>query len=79
VDQVADGGLIVGPLPIATVPNMTVVAKIRVSGGEPAVEAVFTGGYIEATGSPKENLDMPGRLGEPDAGPVVALHRLARA
>ncbi|MFE7816427.1 protein-L-isoaspartate O-methyltransferase, partial [Streptomyces sp. NPDC057433] len=61
VDQVADGGLIVAPLPIATVPNMTVVAKIRVSGGEPAVEAVFTGGYTEATGSPKDNLDLPGR------------------
>ncbi|MEZ7005018.1 protein-L-isoaspartate O-methyltransferase [Streptomyces sp. AD55] len=61
VDQVADGGLIVAPLPIAAVPNMTVVAKIRVSGGVPAVEAVFTGGYIEATGSPKDNLDLPGR------------------
>ncbi|MFE2677615.1 protein-L-isoaspartate O-methyltransferase family protein [Streptomyces hygroscopicus] len=61
VDQVADGGLIVAPLPIAAVPNMTVVAKIRVSGGEPVVEAVFTGGYIEATGSPKDNLDLPGR------------------
>ncbi|MFL4910621.1 protein-L-isoaspartate O-methyltransferase family protein [Streptomyces sp. MMS24-I2-30] len=60
-DQVIDGGLIVAPLPIATVPNMTVVAKIRVSGGEPAAEAVFTGGYIEATGSPKDNLDLPGR------------------
>ncbi|WP_051885993.1 protein-L-isoaspartate O-methyltransferase family protein [Streptomyces hygroscopicus] len=61
VDQVADGGLIVAPLPIAAVPNMTVVAKVRVSGGEPVVEAVFTGGYIEATGSPKDNLDLPGR------------------
>ncbi|MGO4425213.1 protein-L-isoaspartate O-methyltransferase, partial [Streptomyces sp. MCAF7] len=30
VDQVVDGGLIVTPLPIASVPNMTVVAKIRV-------------------------------------------------
>ncbi|MFC8794979.1 protein-L-isoaspartate O-methyltransferase family protein [Streptomyces cinereoruber] len=61
VAQVADGGLIVAPLPIATVPNMTVVAKIRVRGGEPSVEAVFNGGYIEATSSPKENLDLPGR------------------
>ncbi|WP_037866857.1 protein-L-isoaspartate O-methyltransferase family protein [Streptomyces sp. NRRL S-1868] len=61
VDQVTDGGLIVAPLPIAAVPNMTVVAKVRVSGGQPTVEAVFTGGYIEATGSPKDNLDLPGR------------------
>ncbi|MFE3942679.1 protein-L-isoaspartate O-methyltransferase [Streptomyces sp. NPDC059118] len=61
VDQVVDGGLIVAPLPIAAVPNMTVVAKIRVSGGKPTVEAVFTGGYIEATSSSKTDLDLPGR------------------
>lgn len=61
VDQVVDGGLIVAPLPVAAVPNMTVVAKIRVSGGEPAVEQVFNGGYIEATASPKTDLDLPGR------------------
>ncbi|MEV8605533.1 protein-L-isoaspartate(D-aspartate) O-methyltransferase [Streptomyces griseoviridis] len=61
VDQTVDGGLIVAPLPIAAVPNMTVVTRVRVSGGEPVVEAVFTGGYIEATGSPKGNLDLPGR------------------
>ncbi|MFB6963087.1 protein-L-isoaspartate O-methyltransferase [Streptomyces sp. NPDC056309] len=61
MDQVIDGGLIVAPLPIAPVPNMTVVAKIRVSGGEPVVEQVFTGGYIEATTSPKTDLDLPGR------------------
>ncbi|MEU8968189.1 methyltransferase domain-containing protein [Streptomyces monashensis] len=61
VDQVADGGLIVAPLPIAPVPNMTVVTKVRVTGGQPVVEAVFTGGYIEATASPKDNLDLPGR------------------
>ncbi|MFE3380429.1 protein-L-isoaspartate O-methyltransferase family protein [Streptomyces anulatus] len=61
VDQVVDGGLIVAPLPIAAVPNMTVVARIRVTGGEPVVEEVFTGGYIEATTSPKTDLDLPGR------------------
>ncbi|SHN31024.1 methyltransferase domain-containing protein [Streptomyces yunnanensis] len=61
VDQVADGGLIVAPLPIANVPNMTLVAKIRVNAGAPSVEAVFTGGYIEATASPKGDLDLPGR------------------
>src|SRR5690606_8244791 len=36
-------------------------AKVRVSGGQPTVEAVFTGGYIEATSSPKDNLDLPGQ------------------
>lgn len=61
VDQVVDGGLIVAPLPIAPVPNITVVAKIRVQGGEPAVEQVFIGGYVEATASPQTDLDLPGR------------------
>ncbi|MEV7471945.1 protein-L-isoaspartate(D-aspartate) O-methyltransferase [Streptomyces kronopolitis] len=60
-EQLADGGLIVAPLPIATVPNMTVVTKIRVNAGQPAVEGVFSGGYIEATASPKGDLDLPGR------------------
>ncbi|WP_326615888.1 hypothetical protein OG863_01490 [Streptomyces decoyicus] len=60
-DQVADDGLIVAPLPIADVPNMTVVAKVRIRGGEPVTEAVFTGGYVEATASPKGDLDPPGR------------------
>ncbi|MFI2223991.1 protein-L-isoaspartate O-methyltransferase [Streptomyces fradiae] len=81
VDQVADGGLIVAPLPIATVPDMTVVAKIRVSGAEPVVKAVFTGGHIEATGSPKDNLDLPGRWVDWEnrtPAPLVDLHRLAR-
>lgn len=61
IDQVADGDLVVVPLPITTVPNMTVVAKIRVSGGELVAEVVFTGGCIEATGSPKRNLGLLGR------------------
>ncbi|MFG2112821.1 protein-L-isoaspartate O-methyltransferase [Streptomyces sp. NPDC048718] len=61
VDQIADGGVIVAPLPIAAVPNMTVVARIRVTGGVPTVEKAFPGGYIEATASPKGNLDLPGR------------------
>ncbi|MEU6467232.1 methyltransferase domain-containing protein [Streptomyces sp. NPDC046976] len=61
VDQVVDGGVIVAPLPIAAVPNMTVVAKIMVRAGRPEVESVATGGYIEATTSPKGDLDLPGR------------------
>ncbi|GAA2350197.1 hypothetical protein [Streptomyces cuspidosporus] len=42
-------------------PNMTVVAKIRVRGSRPHVEQIFNGGYIEATTSPKGDLDLPGR------------------
>lgn len=61
VEQVVDGGLIVAPLPIVSVPNMTVVVAIRVRAGQPVVEAVFHGGYIEATASPKTDLDLPGR------------------
>ncbi|MCX4676731.1 protein-L-isoaspartate(D-aspartate) O-methyltransferase [Streptomyces sp. NBC_01433] len=61
VDQMVDGGIIVAPLPIAAVPNMTVVAKIVVREGQPEVESVATGGYIEATTSPKGDLDLPGR------------------
>ncbi|GHJ35127.1 protein-L-isoaspartate O-methyltransferase [Streptomyces sp. TS71-3] len=61
VDQSVDDALIVAPLPIASVPNMTVVAEVRVTCGQPAVEAVFNGGYIEATASPKTDLDLPGR------------------
>ncbi|MBD0742193.1 hypothetical protein BG418_11945 [Streptomyces sp. CBMA152] len=76
VDQVADGGLIVAPLPIAAVSNMTVVATIRVSGGEPVVEAVATGGYIEASVLPKPDLDLPGRL---HTGARTTLERLLQA
>ncbi|OON80808.1 protein-L-isoaspartate O-methyltransferase family protein [Streptomyces tsukubensis] len=61
VDQMVDGGIIVAPLPIAAVPNMTVVAKIVVRQGHPEVESVANGGYIEATTSPKGDLDLPGR------------------
>ncbi|WP_043242345.1 protein-L-isoaspartate O-methyltransferase family protein [Streptomyces violaceusniger] len=61
VDQIAEGGLIVAPLPIAAVPHNTVVATIRVRSGEPVVEAVATGGYIETTTWPKTDLDLPGR------------------
>ncbi|MFF5719280.1 protein-L-isoaspartate O-methyltransferase [Streptomyces buecherae] len=61
VNQLIDGGRIVAPLPIADVPNMTVVTAIRLADGRPTVEAVAHGGYIEATTSPKDNLDLPGR------------------
>lgn len=61
VDQVADGGLMVIPLPIAAVPNMTLVAQIRITDGQPHVERVFPGGYIEATASPHSHFDVPAR------------------
>ncbi|MFI0220366.1 TrpB-like pyridoxal phosphate-dependent enzyme [Streptomyces lydicus] len=43
------------------VPNVTVVAKIQVIAGQPVVKAVFAGGYIDATASPKADVDLPGR------------------
>ncbi|MGW5927724.1 hypothetical protein ACWF2L_15945 [Streptomyces anulatus] len=61
IGQVVDGDLVVVPLPITTVPNMTVVAKICMSGGWPVAEVVFASGYIEATGSPNSILDLSGR------------------
>ncbi|WP_037848963.1 protein-L-isoaspartate O-methyltransferase family protein [Streptomyces sp. NRRL F-5053] len=61
VKEVADNGLLVLPLPVAAVPNLTVVAKIRVTNNVPRVEGVFHGGYIEATTAPKTDLDSPGR------------------
>lgn len=61
IDQLTDGGILVAPLPIAAVPGMTVVATIGVAGGQPQVLDVAHGGYIEATASPKSDLDLPGR------------------
>jgi protein-L-isoaspartate(D-aspartate) O-methyltransferase len=61
VDQITDGGIIVTPLPIATVPHLTVVAKIRVAGGQPHVEAVSHGGYMETTSAPHDDDDVPRR------------------
>lgn len=61
VEQMADSGVIVSPLPVAAVPTLTVVAKIQVHSGTPVVESVFTGGYIEATASPQSDPDLPGR------------------
>lgn len=60
VAQVADGGVIVAPLPIAAVPNVTVVAKIRVVDGQPQVEAVLNGGYMPTTPAPSD-ADVPAR------------------
>lgn len=60
VEQIADGGIIVTPLPIAAMPALTVVAKIRVTDGQPRVEATFNGGYMPTTAAPSES-DVPTR------------------
>lgn len=60
VEQINDGGIIVTPLPIAAVPHLTVVAKIRITAGRPQVEALYDGGYMETTASPVDS-DVPTR------------------
>ncbi|MFE7130877.1 protein-L-isoaspartate O-methyltransferase [Streptomyces sp. NPDC057638] len=60
VEQTADGGLIVTPLPIAPVPKLTVVAAIRVTGGRPHVEEIHHGGYVEtSTSGTDTDSDVP--------------------
>jgi protein-L-isoaspartate(D-aspartate) O-methyltransferase len=61
VDQTADEARIVSTLPIAPLPDLTVLAIIRVTHGQPEVEAITGGNYIDATPSPKADLDLPGR------------------
>lgn len=61
VDQIADDGLMVVPLPIAVLPNMTLIAQIRITDRQPHVEQLFHGGYIEATPSPHSHFDTPAR------------------
>ncbi|WP_052848788.1 protein-L-isoaspartate O-methyltransferase family protein [Streptomyces avicenniae] len=61
VDQSTEGGRIVSTLPVAPVPDLTVLAVLRVTGGRPEIEAVTGGNYIDTTPSPKVDLDLPGR------------------
>ncbi|MQS06326.1 protein-L-isoaspartate O-methyltransferase family protein [Streptomyces alkaliphilus] len=61
VDQSAEGGRIVSTLPIAPIPDLTVLAIMTVTDGRPGVEAITSGNYIDATPSPKVDLDLPGR------------------
>lgn len=60
-DQLADEGRIVSTLPIAPVPDLTVLAVLTVRSGQPTVETITGGNYIDATPSPKVDLDLPGR------------------
>lgn len=59
VDQTADGGIIVTPLPVAAVPKLTVVAKIRVRRGQPHVTDLFHGGYVETAAGAETDTDVP--------------------
>ncbi|MEU5426186.1 protein-L-isoaspartate(D-aspartate) O-methyltransferase [Streptomyces olivoreticuli] len=61
VEQMTEGGLIVATLPIASLPKMVIGATIRINGGEPVVESLFPGGYIETAASPRSNFDVPAR------------------
>lgn len=59
LEQLTEGAVIVAPLPIADLPQVTVVVKIRVRGGQPRVEAVFHGGYIETGTAPGTDFTVP--------------------
>ncbi|MET9296193.1 protein-L-isoaspartate(D-aspartate) O-methyltransferase [Streptomyces sp. NPDC003077] len=61
VDQSAADGRIVSTLPIAPVPDLSVLAHIRVIDGVPTVEGFTGGNYIDATPAPKADLKVPGR------------------
>ncbi|MCE7081430.1 methyltransferase domain-containing protein [Streptomyces sp. ST2-7A] len=61
VDQAGEGCRIVATLPIARVPEVTVLAVLVVTDGRPTVEAVMGGNYIDATAAPKVDLEAPGR------------------
>ncbi|UCM89400.1 methyltransferase domain-containing protein [Streptomyces marincola] len=59
VEQMTDGGLIVTPLPIAAVPKVTVVVRIRVTAGTPHVEEIHHGGYVETSTGGETDSDVP--------------------
>ncbi|MCD9195023.1 protein-L-isoaspartate(D-aspartate) O-methyltransferase [Streptomyces albireticuli] len=61
VNQVKDGGLIVATLPITAVPNLAIGAVIRISDGQPSVESIFPGSYIETGSSPRSDFSVPAR------------------
>ncbi|MQS06069.1 protein-L-isoaspartate(D-aspartate) O-methyltransferase [Streptomyces alkaliphilus] len=61
VDQAAEGCRIVATLPIARVPDLTVLAVLTITGGRPEVETIMGGNYIDATAAPKADLEAPGR------------------
>ncbi|MBB0246473.1 hypothetical protein FNQ90_20750 [Streptomyces alkaliphilus] len=60
VDQAAERCRIVATLPIARVPDLTVLAVLTITGGRPEVETIMGGNYIDATAAPKADLEAPG-------------------
>ncbi|MFB7763512.1 protein-L-isoaspartate O-methyltransferase family protein [Streptomyces xiamenensis] len=61
VDRLNDGGLIVAALPVVELPDITVVATVRVTSGVPEIVATTPGTYIDATSSPKRDVQVPDR------------------
>ncbi|MET9293320.1 methyltransferase domain-containing protein [Streptomyces sp. NPDC003077] len=61
VEQVAERGRIVATLPIGPVPNLAIGAVITVTAGQPHVERLFPGAYIETGAAPRHNFDVPAR------------------
>jgi protein-L-isoaspartate(D-aspartate) O-methyltransferase len=61
VDQLAEGGRIVAPLPLAQVPHTTAVAHICLGARHPVVTKVVHGGYTEMVAQSKADEDIPGR------------------
>ncbi|GAA2698408.1 MULTISPECIES: hypothetical protein [Actinosynnema] len=60
VDQLAQDGLLVTPLPITALPHITVVATLGLEQGHPTVLAVREGGYMETSSAPCDT-DTPTR------------------
>ncbi|GAA2542544.1 hypothetical protein GCM10010435_07880 [Winogradskya consettensis] len=61
VGQVVDGGRMVVCLPIAELPFLTVVATITLAGGQPAVQAITSGGYVQSRTTPSDEVVVPHR------------------
>ncbi|AEM88726.1 protein-L-isoaspartate O-methyltransferase family protein [Streptomyces violaceusniger] len=63
MDQLAADGSVVAPLPLAQLPHVTAVARIRIQAQDrqPAVTEVVHGGYTEMVAQSKSDEDVPGR------------------
>lgn len=62
VEQLAPGGIIVVPLPVAPVPQAGAVARIRLDAGrQPSVDHLVHGGYTDMLPAPRDDQAVPGR------------------
>ncbi|GLY99812.1 methyltransferase domain-containing protein [Actinoplanes sp. NBRC 103695] len=61
VAQLAVGGRLVSCLPITELPYLTVVATIAAVAGEPQVDAMFSGGYVQSRTVAGDDLVVPHR------------------